>query len=67
MSGIEYSQAANTAWLAASAGRIYFRDMIDSEVDVNDEFCGIFRSGGGRIVPIRDMGNGRAGKFAMSD
>lgn len=52
----EYSQAAKTAWLAASAGRIYFRDMIDSEVDVNDEFCGIFRSGGEGLYRLEIWG-----------
>lgn len=47
LSGIEYSQAAKTAWLAASAGRMYLRDMIDSEADVSDEFWdGFFDQGG---------------------
>jgi hypothetical protein len=56
MPGTEYSQAAKTAWLAASTGRMYLRDMVDSKPqDVSDEFDGIFRSGVVN-VPIRDIG-----------
>lgn len=54
--GTEYSQAAKTAWLAASAGRMYLRDMIDSEADLSDEFWDGFFDQGGIAVPIRDMG-----------
>jgi hypothetical protein len=51
--GTEYLQAAKTAWLAASAGRMYLRDMMDSEADVSDEFwCGFFDQGGGLLYRL---------------